>query len=300
MSHRVSAVVVASLLAAGGAVTWMGDPEREVSMTSVGELWGDVFRDADQFGLQLTRVSASEEMALGEKMARGIVRGTTTSPMWEVYVDAVGQSLVKHARRTDVRYQFHVIDAPVENAFALPGGQVFVYTGLLAKMRSEAELAGVLGHEIAHVDLRHCIERHQYRMKLPGGELLKIAQDFMQIGYAQYQEMEADKAGMRMALAAGYDPQGTLDLFARVFRSRLGNDYPPATPLEELARLTESMLTDYFRSHPPSPERMRRLTAQIEEYRRAHRGERHYRGVENLRKKTARSRQEFDGEFVRL
>ncbi|MBL8176131.1 MAG: M48 family metalloprotease [Bryobacterales bacterium] len=300
MSHRINAIAVAALLAAGGAATWMGKPEREVSMTSVGELWADVFRDADQFGLQLTRVPDKDEMALGEKMARGIVRGTATSPMWEVYVAAVGQSLVKHARRGGIRYQFHVIDAPAENAFALPGGQVFLYTGLLRKMRSEAELAGVLGHEIAHVDLRHCIERHQYEMRVPGGELLRIGQGFMQIGYAQYQEMEADKAGLRMALAAGYDPQATVDLFGRVFRARLGRDLPPHTPLEELAALSTSMLTDYFRSHPPSAERMRRLSAAIEEYRREHRGQRQYRGVENLRRKIARSQQEFDGEFVRL
>ncbi|MFN7935664.1 MAG: M48 family metalloprotease [Bryobacteraceae bacterium] len=300
MSPRISATIVAALLTAGSAATWVGKPEHEVSMTSVGELWSDVFRDADQFGLQLTRVSAKEEMGLGDKMSRGIVRASTTSPMWEVYVNAVGQSLVKHAKRSDIRYQFHVIDAPIHNAFALPGGQIFIYTGLLESMRSEAELAGVLGHEIAHVDLRHCIERYQYQMRVPGGELLKIAQGFMQIGYAQYQEIEADKAGLRMALASGYDPQGTLDLFSRVFRAALPNQVAPNTPLEELAGLTGSMLTDYFRSHPPTPERMRRLSAQIEEYRSEHRGQRHYRGVENFRRKTARAQQEYDGEFVRL
>ncbi len=300
MSSRISAIVVAALLTAGGAATWMGHPEREVSMTSVGELWGDVFRDADQLGLQLTRVPAKDEMERGERMARTIVRSSTTSPMWEVYVDAVGQSLVKHARRKDIRYRFHVIEAPIENAFALPGGQVFIYTGLLARMRSESELAAVLGHEIAHVDLRHCIERYQYRMRVPGGALLSLTQEFMRIGYAQYQEMEADTAGLRMTLAAGYDPQATIDLFSRVFRERLRRQPPPDTPLEELASLTGSMMTDYFRSHPPTGERMRRLAALIEEYRRDHRGQRFYRGVENLRRKTARGQQEYEGEFVRL
>lgn len=300
MSPRISAIIVASLLAAGSAATWIGKPEREVSMTSVGELWSDVFRDADQLGLQLTRVSASEEMARGEKMSRGIVRGTTTSPMWEVYVNAVGQSLAKHVKRSDIRYQFHVLDAPVQNAFSLPGGQIFVYTGLLSQMRTEAELAAVLGHEIAHVDLRHCIERYQYRMRVPAGEALELTHLFMRTGYAQYQEMEADTAGLHMALAAGYDPQGTIDLFARVFRAGLRRETPPSTPLEELADLTQSTLTDYFRSHPPTPERMRRLSAHIEEYSRTHRGQRHYRGVENLRRKTARTVKEFEGEFVRL
>lgn len=300
MSPRVSAIVTGFLLAGGAAATWLGNPDRAISMTSVGELWADVFRDADQLGLQLTRVSAKEEMALGQQLARNIVRGTTTSPMWEVYVNAVGQSLVKHVKRTDVRYEFHVVDAPVANAFSLPGGQVFLYTGLLEKMQNEAELASVLGHEIAHVDLRHCIERYQYRMRLPGGEIGELAHLFMRTGYAQYQEIDADTAGLRMTLATGYDPVGGLDLFRRVFRSRFENQVSPATPLEELADLAQSALTDYFQSHPPTPERIRRLSAQIEEYRREHKGQRCYRGVENFRRKTARAQQQFDGEYVRL
>lgn len=223
MSHRFSALLAALLLAAGGALTWTARPDRDVNMSAVGELWADIFRDADSFGLQLTRVSAREEMDLGRRIAARIVRANTTVPMWEVYVNTVGQSVARHAGRKDIRYEFHVIAAPARNAFSLPGGQIFLYTGLLEQMKTEAELAGVLGHEIAHVDRRHCIERFQYRMRLRKlglddiGPLVQIGRSLLTVGYSQYQELEADSEGLRMSLAEGYDPNGVIDLFARLF-----------------------------------------------------------------------------------
>lgn len=277
-------------------------------MTSVGELWADVFRDADQFGLQLSRVSARDEMELGKKIATNLERTRTTVPMWEVYVQAVGRSLAKHVRRKDIHYEFHVIDSPVKNAFALPGGQIFIYQGLLDAMQSEAELAAVLGHEIAHVDSRHCIERFQYQLRLRKlgfgdiGALLNVARMIMAVGYAQYQELEADSLGLSYALAEGYDPQGGIDLFSRMFRGStdFAQKAAASTPLEVLAQLASGALADYFQSHPPTQERIRRMTAKIEHYRKSHSGDRMYRGVENFRKKVPRSQQEFTGEHIRL
>lgn len=308
MNHRTSALLVGVLLALGGILTAIGKPEREVSMSSVGELWADVFRDADQFGLQLSRVSAQEEMDLGRKIAADLLRTRVSVPASEAYVQGVGASLVKHVKRKEIRYEFHVLDSPVTNAFALPGGQIFLYQGLLDAMQSEAELAAVLGHEIAHVDSRHSIERFQYELRFRRlglgdvGALLNISRTIIAVGYAQYQELEADSMGLSYALAEGYDPQGGVDLFSRLFRS--SNEYARQaagnTPLEVLAGLAAAEMLDYFRSHPPTPERVRRMTAKIESYRKAHTGARMYRGVENLRRKVPRSRQEFAGEFVHL
>lgn len=273
---KLGAIVVGCLLVAGGVLTWIGNPEREVSMTAAGELWGDIIRDADQLGLQLSRVPARDEMDLGRKIAGGWIRGATTVPMWEVYVDAVGQALAPHARRKDIRYEFHVIQSPEKNAFALPGGQVFVFTGLLDLMQSEAELSAVLGHEIAHVDARHAIERFQYQMRLEKlgfgdiGALVNLARSIAAAGYAQYQEFEADTLGFHYALAAGYDPNGAADLLSRM-PGRYRNEH----------------------------ERSRRLKDLIDRTRKKHAGERSYRGVENLRKKVPRAQQEFPGEFLR-
>lgn len=307
MSGRTSALVTASLILLGGALTWVGKPEQEVSMTSVGELWAEVFRDADRFGLQLSRVSAAAEMAKGSQIAGSILQHQPGSAAWQAYVSAVGQRVAKGVQRKDIRYEFHVIDSPTVNAFALPGGQVFIYTGLLDAMKDEAELAGVLGHEIGHVDARHCIERYQYEMKTrkmglgDAGVLAEVAMVMLRVGYSKIQELEADAIGQRLAVEAGYDPHATVDLFARVFQQHYTyGKIAPTTPLEEMAKLASSVVLDYFQSHPPTPERMRRLNALIAQYVKSHAGQRVYRGAENLQKKIPRTQQEFPAEFVSL
>src|SRR3990172_9598284 len=121
-----------ALLLLGGAAAMRGDFEHEVNLSSVLELWGDVLRDADQFGLKLTRVPEQEEMRLGKELvnvAKGWGRETPASAQ---YVSAVGQALQPHVKRKGIQYQFHVIEADgVVNAFALPGGQIFFTTGML-------------------------------------------------------------------------------------------------------------------------------------------------------------------------
>src|SRR6266404_9823039 len=163
---RIRFLVILALLAAGATLASLGTPDREVSLASLSDLWSDALRDTDQVGMHLTRVSDGEEMKIGADLARGLTESSVKDSAAEAYVTEVAQPLLKHVRRAGIQYQFHVIDSPQINAFALPGGQVFVMTGLLNFAQSEAELAAVVGHEISHVDLRHGIERYQYEIKL--------------------------------------------------------------------------------------------------------------------------------------
>lgn len=262
---RLAALPAVALLA-GGALTWIGHPEHHLSMTAVGELWADVFRDADRFGLQLTRIPAAQEMDLGHKLAQRLLAGQIVDTARRPRLLAITQRLLPHVDRKDIRYEFHILQAPTINAFALPGGHVFVYTGLIDLLQTDDELAAVVGHEIAHIDQRHVVERYQYEMRLRGlgmGDLAGLAQlphALVHAGYAQYQEIEADAVGMRLAVAAGYKPEGAVD----AIRTLLPSNYAPMVakrPLEEMAKLGIETVRDYFRSHPPTAERIRRLEA---------------------------------------
>jgi predicted Zn-dependent protease len=224
-------------------------------------------------------------------------------PTFTPYVNAVGQALIPHVRRQGIHYHFHVIDSPEINAFAIPGGHVFVYTGLLQFLKSEAELAAIMGHEVSHVDLRHCIARYQYELAarkvgLDGiGQIADLARFPITIGYGKNQELEADAEGLRLSIQAGYDPNAAAALFTRM-QSAFG---PPqagraATPEAELAGTLTGALADYFHSHPNSPYRAQKLYEQVEANRSRLAGKRVYVGVRNYQQKVARSQQAFPGE----
>lgn len=157
------------------------------------------------------------------------------------YVQALGDKLLRGVpRRFD--YRFRVVDQVEPNAFALPGGHIFVSRGLLALMTSEDELANVMGHEISHVVRRHAatrqaIERHRTRFIMPW---IRAGQD---ASYSRDMERQADKEGQMLAAAAGYDP-----LALSTFLSALGK-------AERLAR-GSARPPSMFDTHPGTTERV--------------------------------------------
>lgn len=277
-------IVVLLLLIGGGALVTLGKVEQKTDLSAVAEMWGDVLRDTDQTALQATRIDAAKEQDLGRKLRAQL---PPDDPVWTPYVDAVGQTLVPYVRRGGIAYQFHAIDSPEINAFALPGGQIFIFSGLLDFLHSEAELATVLGHEISHVDLRHAVERYQFDpVRLP-----------IVMRYQQYQEIEADQQGMRLSIQAGYDPTVAPVLFSRMQRQS-GEPDPQkaATPQGEVAQTLAGAVADYFRSHPLSHDRMLRLDDMIAQNHRQLKGRTLYIGVENYTRKIPRTRQQFPAE----
>jgi len=296
-------ILVLALLIGGGGAVYLGSVEQPVDFSSVLEIWGDVLRDADQFGLQFTRASDDEEMRLGRDLATHLTGAWRETQDGQPYVSEVGKSLLPGLRRNGIRYQFRVLDAPVPNAFALPGGQVFITTGMFGFLQSEAELASVLGHEMSHVDLRHSIERYQYLLKArkirvaPVGQLAEIARSLAIIEYAKYQELDADAQGVRLSIQAGYDPQAAVDAFKRL-ATQLNEPAPreARTPTGEVTTAVNGALSSYFRSHPPSAWRAARITETIARNRSRLRGRTFYRGVENFRRRIPKSRQTFAGE----
>lgn len=182
------------------------------------------------------------------------------------YVDGVARRVLGSVGDTPFAYRFAVLDQAEPNAFAAPGGPVYVSRGLLALAQSEDELASVLGHEITHVERRHTVRQMQRRwvpgtlLALPGrivglfaddvGSLL--ASPFEQLGaltmakYGRSQESESDEHGQQLAAAAGYDPAALGPILARMERFVAAVTTGPRKP-------------SFFDSHPPTPDRVQKV-----------------------------------------
>jgi predicted Zn-dependent protease len=288
------------LLVGGGVLVTLGEMDSKTDLSSVLEMWGDELRDADRATLQATRVSDAKEMQFGQEMRRHL---PPDDPAWTPYVEAVGQSLVANVRRPGMRYQFHVLASPQINAFAIPGGHVFVFTGMVSFLKSEAELAAILGHEISHVDLRHCISRYQYELAarkigLEGiGQVADLARLPITIGYQKNEELEADAQGLRLSIQVGYDPTAAPAVFRRMQAAFEGQSPGRApTPEEELAKTLSGAMIDYFRSHPSSQERVQRLNELVASNQSRLHGKTVYAGVTNYQKKVTMRQQHSVGE----
>jgi len=170
-----------------------------------------------------------EERVIGRQWAETLLGA---APLWsderaQRYVNEVGLWLALHSERPQLAWRFGVLDSPNVNAFATPGGYVFVTRGLLAKLRNEAELAGVLAHEIAHVLEKHHLDAvrkaqgisiggkllQQFALKDRGNatvneRLLGGVKEVMSRGLDKGDEYEADRMGVVIAARAGYDPYG--------------------------------------------------------------------------------------------
>ena len=260
--------MVAILLIAGVALYLAQQRKREdvVSVNAVVDAAADWQRDLTRVPMHLTRISDEQETRIGDQLAKQYASTepaeTAELAAMERYVNDVGARVAAHAKRK-LAFRFHLIpNVDLMNAFALPGGHVFIGQGLLDQMASEDELAYVLGHEIEHIDHYHAVERVQIEAQLNKLNLdivaavAEIPISLWQDGYSKDQEFEADREGIRIASAAGYSPQGAVNMLERW--TKLRNEYVihAETPTSELSQLAIQGLTGYFRTHPLPSERL--------------------------------------------
>src|SRR5215472_13255737 len=227
-------------------------------------LVADTEQELTRMPASFTRMSDPEEIRIGDELAlsySGIEPEDHDPEKTEIaaYIARVGASLAVHAHRK-LPYKFHYIpDKSFVNAFALPGGHVYVGAGLLALMDSEDELGAVLGHEIEHIDHYHSAERAQQEQalrKIPLGGLIGIPVEVFEAGYSKDQELEADREGTRLAVEAGYSASGAIRMFETFERLYQQAQAPAKTPEEELSHVALETLEGYFRSHPLPAERI--------------------------------------------
>jgi len=178
-------------------------------------------------------MSQEDEAKLGAKQHKEIVKefgGAYQDPALGRYVSSLGTLLARTSELPDLKFTFTVLDSPIVNAFALPGGYVYVTRGLLALAENEAEVAGVLSHEIGHVTARHAAERYGQAMaaKLAtaglgilfgSGPEVQAANTLSALALSSWsrdQEFEADTLGVRYLTRGGFDPGAMASFLAKL------------------------------------------------------------------------------------
>ena len=188
------------------------------------------------------------------------------------YVNRVGQKVIKYTERQDVQYKFFLLDSPIVNAFALPGGYIYLTRGVMALSNSEAEMAAVLGHEAGHITGRHSAERYSRGLATSLGasilsavidssgvsQALGVGSDLYLKSYSRAQESEADNLGIRYLSRAGYSPAAMTG-----FLSSLQAD----SALEaKMAGASSSQVNTFFSTHPATGERVNETVVEARQY----------------------------------
>lgn len=211
----------------------------------------------------LILISTNEEISIGQKMSTQVESDEKVMPDTEVqdYVNGVGQKIAHVSDRKDLPFHFKVLESKEINAFATPGGYIYVYSGLLKILDDEAELAGVLSHEISHVVARHGVKKLQQVLgvqvvlSIALGSSSQLSQDLVSTsigiilqGYSRDNEFEADQFGTFYMEKAGYNPEGMAELLGK---------------LDKLSAKEPTFFEKLSASHPPTKERIARVEKEI-------------------------------------
>ncbi len=243
MSHSKLLSLAAALIAVGGCATNPVTGKRELAL-----------------------ISEQKEVQIGKEAAQETVQqmGLVNDPPLQQYVSTIGMELAKRSERPELPWEFHVIDDPTPNAFALPGGPIFVTRGLMTLMSSEAQLATVVGHEIGHVTARHSVNQMSKQqlaelglglgaVLVPGGDQLAgLASQGLGLLFLKYgrdDERQADELGFRYALNDGYDVREMGKVFLSLERS---------SELEGAHKIP-----DWQSTHPAEPERITNVEKRV-------------------------------------
>ncbi len=213
---------------------------------------------------ELSLVSEQQELRLGAENYQPSLQSQggayNAHPEVQTYVEGVMRKVAAQSDRPNLPYEIAVLNNGVPNAWALPGGKMAINRGLLTELKSEAELAAVLGHEIVHVAARHgaksvergmltqgalmgvglALDDHEYRDVIVGGAGVGVA--LVGLKYSREAELESDNYGIKYMAAAGYDPAAAVDLQQTFLRLSNGQD--------------SGWLAGLLGTHPPSRERV--------------------------------------------
>jgi predicted Zn-dependent protease len=229
---------------------------------------------------EVSVMDEASEIAEGKKSHELVLEeyGVYKDPKLQAYVNDLGQRLAKHSHRSQLEWHFTVLDSPEINAFALPGGYVYVTRGIMAYLESEADLAGVIGHEIGHVTARHGAQRATRQQSAGLGVLAAtvlgavletagvggatqavsgIAQNVAAGSIAKYgreQELQADGLGAEYLARSQYDPKNMIDVI-----QVLKNQERFAEDVAKVRGRTAPPKPNWLASHPSSDQRLQEI-----------------------------------------
>jgi len=245
-------------------------------------------------------ITIKEEEEMSRQMMAMIYKhfDVIDDPVIIPYVDKIGKRILATLPQQPFKYHFHVIKADVYNAFATPAGHIFVYTGLLNAMEDEEELAGIMGHEIAHVFLRHISQKIERSKKINMATLAGVAAGVLmglggageaagavtmgsmaagqtaELAYSRENEMQADELGVEFLTKAGYSASGLLEILKKIrSKSWFGSDQVPTylmthPAVEDRIAFISSWLQTYnerFKPIPPvNPDDFNRAHTRVE------------------------------------
>jgi beta-barrel assembly-enhancing protease len=231
-----------------GTIT-VGQPQ----VSQAAEWWKILLQGAQI--VQLSNMSDAQEVSLGEQTNQSLLNEVKISrnPALNNYVNQIGQRLARNSARPNIKYTFQVVEDDNINAFATMGGFVYVNTGLMKAADNEAQLAGVIGHEIGHITGRHALQHiKQAAIAQGASSLLGVDRDqIVQIGVqvaltlpnSRQDEYDADRRGLTTMIQAGYAPSAMPEFMKKL----IGGKSAP----------------EFLSSHPAVPERVANLQRMI-------------------------------------
>lgn len=225
----------------------------------------------------LAFMSEEDEIQLGKQSHQQILQQYSLYNDLEIqnYVQYVGSKVAAKSHRSNLDYQFTVLDSPEVNAFALPGGYIYITRGLMAYLNTEAELAAVLGHEVGHVTARHAVRQHSATQltgigaaigtiigeafipgisSVGGQELVGVLGTAMLRGYGREHELEADRLGAEYLALSGYNPDAMLEVIGVLKNQEL---FEIKLALEENRK--PRIYHGVFSTHPDSDTRLKEV-----------------------------------------
>ncbi|MCJ7782975.1 MAG: M48 family metalloprotease [Desulfobacterales bacterium] len=217
---------------------------------------------------ELMLLSESSEIDLGRQTDAEVVKeyGVLEDPKLTAYLNDFCQRLGKVSHRPQLSYRFKIVDASVVNAFAVPGGYVYFSRGILATLNNEAELAGVMGHEVGHIAARHSAKQYSRAQLAQVGlgvgavfidspalsGLVQLGAGMLFLRFSRDNEREADDLGVEYASKAGYDAAQLASFFETLERMNPGSD--------------RSGLPGWFSTHPSPQDRVQVVRARAKEW----------------------------------